>query len=380
MPSTPTRSHPSRLSRPRRTAAEIRASIKTPPLHSLATQGDRQVVRSPQPPKRSPDHALIYRLVGVVGGGVAMGLMIAITLLSQSERPSTSIQIDRVQPKTAQMQFGSPDPLRDRAQFSLGASIPVLQTQIDAAIAGYPAGHVGLLVVDLDTGDYVNSNGLESFSAASTIKLPILVAFYQDVDQGAVSLDESLTMTAELVAAEAGTMKYSPVGTQFSALETVTTMITISDNTATNMIIARLGGYDALNQRFQDWGLQQTEVKQWLPDLGGTNVMSPVDVVNLLIRLERGELVSLRSRDRILSTLTAVKNRQLLPQGLDEKAVIAHKTGTLGGVLADVGLVDVPNGKRYAIAVITKRPRHDPQAQTLIQTLSRLTYQHFSTR
>ncbi|MDB9493468.1 hypothetical protein PN441_09160 [Spirulina major CS-329] len=49
-------------------------------------------------------------------------------------------------------------------------------------------------------------------------------------------------------------------------------------------------------------------------------------------------------------------------------------------MLADVGLVDVPNGKRYAIAVIAKRPRHDPQAQTLIQTLSRLTYQHFSTK
>jgi beta-lactamase class A len=305
-----------------------------------------------------------------------MGLMIALTLLSQSETPST--QTATVQSKTAQMQFGGQDPLRDRAQFSLGTSIAALQARVDQAIAGYPDGQVGLLVVDLDTGDFVDRNSLRSFSAASTIKLPILAAFYQAVDQGAVSLNESLVMTADLVAGEAGTMQYSPVGTQFSALETVTKMITISDNTATNMIIARLGDYETLNRRFQTWGLRQTKVQQWLPDLGGTNEVSPMDLVNLLIRLEQGELVSRRSRDRIFNTLTAVQNRQLLPQGLDEGAIIAHKTGTLGGVLADVGLVDVPNGKRYAIAVITERPRNDPQAQTLIQTLSRLTYQYFS--
>lgn len=309
-----------------------------------------------------------------------MGLMIALTLLSQTKTPSTSTQTHPSpgQPTTAHMQFGGHNPLRDHAQFTLGEPMAALQTSLDQVITSYPDGRVGLLVVDLDTGNYVNHNGLQSFSAASTIKLPILAAFYQAVDQGMVNLNESLTMTADLVAGEAGTMQYSPIGTQFSALETVTKMITISDNTATNMILDRLGGYDALNQRFQKWGLMQTKVNRWLPDLGGTNVVSPMDLVNVLILLERGELVSRRSRDRIFNTLTAVQNRQLLPQGLDDDAIIAHKTGTLGGILADVGLVDVPNGKRYAIAIITERPRNDPQAGSLIQKISHLTYHHFS--
>ncbi len=94
----------------------------------------------------------------------------------------------------------------------------------------------------MDSGDYVNVRGEQGFSAASTIKIPILIAFFQDVDAGKVRLDEMLTMKKELIGGGSGDLQYQQPGKQFSALETARKMIVISDNTATNMIIERLGG------------------------------------------------------------------------------------------------------------------------------------------
>lgn len=185
-------------------------------------------------------------------------------------------------------------------------------------------------------------------------------------------------MQKELIASESGDMQYQPPGTQFSALETVTKMITISDNTATNMVITRLGGIAALNQRFKSWGLTSTVINNNLPDLEGTNTTSPKDMVLLMARLSQGDFVSMRSRDRLLDIMQKVETDSLLPRGLGDGAAISHKTGDIGSMVGDVGLVDLPNGKRYAIAVLVKRPFNDSRAQDLIRQISRTTYQFFN--
>jgi beta-lactamase class A len=69
--------------------------------------------------------------------------------------------------------------------------------------------------------------------------------------------------------------------------------------------------------------------------------------------------------------------RTLLPQGIEKGADIAHKTGDIGTVLGDAGMVDMPSGKRYLGAVMVKRPHNDITARTLIQEMSRTVYQHF---
>jgi beta-lactamase class A len=75
--------------------------------------------------------------------------------------------------------------------------------------------------------------------------------------------------------------------------------------------------------------------------------------------------------------MTATKNNSLIPQGVENNATVAHKTGDIGSVLADAGIVDIPNGKRYLVAIMVKRPHNDSQARTLIQEISRTAYQHF---
>jgi beta-lactamase class A len=235
----------------------------------------------------------------------------------------------------------------------------------------------GVFVMDLDNGNFFSFNGATTFSAASMIKVPILVAFFQDVDAGKVRLDEMLTMQQTDLAEGSGDMQYDAVGTQYTALETATNMIITSDNTATNMIIRRLGGIEVLNRRFQQWGLQQTLLRKPLPDLEGTNTTSPKELVSLLALINNGKLLSMKSRDRTFDIMRRTLTDTLLPSVISSGSSVAHKTGDIGSLVGDTGIVDLPSGRRYAIAAMVKRPHNDPRAQELIRQMAAVVYEQF---
>ncbi len=236
----------------------------------------------------------------------------------------------------------------------------------------------GMFFYNPDTGAYLDLAGDKSFPAASTIKLPVLIALFQDIDAGKARLDEQLIMRKDLIATESGAMQYQPPGTKYSTLETAENMITVSDNTATNMLIDRLGGAAALNQRFKTWGLTATVIHNLLPDLQGTNTISPKDLASLMFKISQGDLLTPHSRDRVLNILRRTVTDTLLPQGLGKGATIAHKTGDIGSVVGDAGLIEMPNGQRYVATIMVKRPHNDPRAQELIRQISRVTYQALS--
>jgi len=254
--------------------------------------------------------------------------------------------------------------------------IAALKTELDTVIAKYPKLTPGIFLIDTDTGAYVDVNGDASIAAASTIKLPILVAFFQAVDRGRIKLDDMLTMEESHVAEGSGDMQFRKPGRKYTALQTVTKMIAISDNTATNMLIEALGGADVLNQLFQSWGLKNTVINDRLPDLSGTNTTTPKDLIDLISQVNQGGLVSLKSRDRLFRIMERTRNDSLLPRGVGRGSVIAHKTGNLKSVLADVGMIDLLNGKRYLLAVLVKRPDNDQDAIDLIRGVSKETYQY----
>ncbi|MEA5471024.1 serine hydrolase [Spirulina sp. 06S082] len=331
-----------------------------------------------KPSASSPSFSYLLLLYGVrfvilgIGLGAIAGTLIA-TIAPYR-------QIDRVQASISSPEEKEFDPLAAALSVPLGEEILPLKTKIEAIAQQNPRYDLGVFLLDLDTKAYVNWQGIKQFSAASTIKAPILVAFFQEIDARQVRLNETLIMDEESRVGEAGRMQYQPVGSKFSAKETVEKMIVVSDNTATNMIIKRLGGIEALNRRFLEWGLTSTTMRELLPDVSGTNLTSPVDLANVLVMVNQGKLVSLRSRDRLLNIMKQVENRQLLPQGLEPGASIAHKTGNIGSLIADAGLIDTPTGKRYIIVVMVKREYNDPQAQELIKQISRETYQYFNQR
>jgi beta-lactamase class A len=257
---------------------------------------------------------------------------------------------------------------------ALNNPMSALYPQIQALMSRYSFLQTGMFFVDLDTGNYLDIRGDRPFPAASTIKLPLLIAFFQDVDAGKIRLDEILVMKRNLITGGSGEMQDMPVGSRFTALHTATKMITISDNTATNMIIERLGGIAAVNQRFRSWGLRDTVIRNWLADLRGTNTTSPRDLVQVLALLEKDRLVSPENKERALGILRRTITRTLLPAGLGAGATISHKTGDIGFLIGDAGLVTTPSGKRYLGGIFVRRPYNDVRGRDFIRQVSRQVY------
>ncbi|WP_310426143.1 serine hydrolase [Chamaesiphon sp. VAR_48_metabat_135_sub] len=261
----------------------------------------------------------------------------------------------------------------------IGQEMTALKSQIKTLASKYDYLSPGMFFMEVDTGNYLDINGEKSFPAASTIKLPILMALFQAVDTGRVRLNETLTVRRDLITGGSGELQGSP-GAKLSVLKTATMMIAISDNTGTNMIIDRLGGKAALNSKFKSWGLRKTVINRPLGDFKGKNTTSPADLVRLSALIAKHQLISEASRSKVLDILNQTENRKLLPAGLGKGAAIAHKTGTLGRLIGDAGIIEMPNGKLYLAGIFVKRSFNDRRARDFVQEVSRLTYKYINDR
>jgi len=320
-----------------------------------------------KPMARTMLYILRLLIVGV-GIGAIVGTALSVLDPAAQSNTASNSNVEQNQPQATSKNRG----------FYLNQEIIPLKTVLQNLATASSNLTPGIFIADLDTGNYVDVNGNSSFPSASTIKLPILVAFFQDVEAGKIQLNEQLTMTKEMVVGGSGDMQRKPVGSTFTTLEVADKMMVVSDNTATNMLIARLGGIDALNQRFRSWGLTATTLRNPLPDIPGTNTTTPKELVQVMGMVSKGQLVSNTMSQRIFEIMARNQRRHLLPKGLGAGAKIANKTGYIGAMLGDVGLIELPTGKRYIAAVMVQRPRNDPRAETLITSVSRSVYQHFN--
>ncbi len=233
------------------------------------------------------------------------------------------------------------------------------------------------LFIDLASGEYAAAGIERIFPAASTIKLPILLALFQEIEQHKVRWDEQLTLDKKSIADGSGDLQERTPGTTVSVLEAATKMMKISDNTATNLLIDRLGGKLALNERFRTWGLTKTAINDRLPDLAGKNITTVGELSRTLAAIQRGKIVSAASRSQILGMMSNISSNTMLPKGLGKDAKIAHKTGDIGTAIADVGAIELPSGKVYLATVMVKRPHNDPDGPELVRQMSKTAYQHF---
>jgi beta-lactamase class A len=280
---------------------------------------------------------------------------------------------------TGQIQTVPISPIVFAGVVPIGTEMLALKSQIQTLAAKYDYLSPGMFFMEVDTGNYLDINGEKTFPAASTIKLPILMALFQAVDSGKVRLDDTLTVRRDLITGGSGELQNSP-GARLSVLQTATKMIAISDNTGTNMIIDKLGGKKVLNVKFKSWGLRKTVINRLLGDFKGTNTTSPADLVRLSALLAKRQLISESSRSKVLDILNQTENRKLLPAGLGKGAAIAHKTGTLGRLIGDAGIIEMPNGKLYLAGIFVKRSFNDLRARYFVQEVSRLTYKYINDR
>jgi beta-lactamase class A len=355
-----------------------RSPEKKPASRTEPTKRRSRLPVSPAKPQR-PTSMLVHTMrLLIVGVGVGAIAGTSLSVWNPAMRSSAAVaQAAPPQVMAANALSGGQN-IGHIAKNTLGSGqeLPGLIAKIAPMTQGLTDLTPGVFMVDLDKGDYYSFNSDMVFSAASTIKVPLLIAFFQDVDAGKIRLDEVMTMETADIVDNSGEMQYAPPGTKYSALEVATNMIVISDNTATNMIIRRLGGIDKVNQRFKQWGLQQTVIRDRLPDLTGTNTTSPKELTTLLTAVSQGQLISMASRDRAMFIMSKTETDSLLPSAMGAGAQISHKTGDIKSMVGDSGIIDMPSGKRYVITTLMKRSDNDSRAQDLIRQIASTIYQY----
>ena len=253
-------------------------------------------------------------------------------------------------------------------------SLTSLNSQIRAKLKQYPNLLCGVYVKPSWVENPINVNSDYVFPAASLIKIPLAAALLVKIDKKEISWDKVLVLKRCHYAQGSGYLRTRKVGTKIKVREVFKLMLTISDNTATNMIIDLLGGVSSADNQISKLGLKNTRLVSWLGDFQGTNKVSPRDLAIILEKSLEGNLLSKNSKKVFKSTLLDVKNRSLIKKGLGKYTRFAHKTGTIGICVGDAGIVYFPFGKRIAISIIVRRPFNNLNGQRVIREISRIVY------
>jgi beta-lactamase class A len=253
-----------------------------------------------------------------------------------------------------------------------------LKRQLLPIVNSDPDYTAGIFIWDAQTHNFVSINGDRAFSTASIIKIPVLIELFRRIDYGLTKIDKEVEFQKFHQADGSGWIQYRPIGGSYSLEYLARLMIQFSDNTATNILLDEVGGLAELNDIMIQWGIQNGHMENWLPDLTGTNVMSPKDYTMMLYNVAKNpEFLSPESRDKIIEIMSNIKNRNLINCGMPCGSTIAHKTGDIGKMVGDAGIITLPDGRKIIMVAMVERPWNSYKAKEMIRNAARITYDYF---
>ncbi|WP_181008400.1 class A beta-lactamase [Sphingomonas montanisoli] len=299
------------------------------------------------------------------------------------------------------------------------AIVQRLDARLEAFTQRKDAIRVGIAAVHLESGAALSVNGDEAFPMASAYKLAAVLTLLHQVEQGRFTMDQMIPVDDALRVQSGGISTSMPhPGIALSVANLIDLTITRSDNTAADMVTQMVGGPAAITAWLRSVGIEGQRVdrdvaglifdyKHLTPEAGRNQaqtlarVMSlrddnpdepnstldpafiadprdsstPDAMVALLAKLQRGQLVDAEHTawllDVMAHTVTGAKRvKGLLPP----RTVFAHKTGTLVGICADVGILTLPGGGHVAVAIFVKSHDDGAKAEAIIAEAGRTIY------
>ena len=234
------------------------------------------------------------------------------------------------------------------------------------SLAGAHRGVVGYTVHNLDTGERLERRGDETFPTASLIKVPVLVTVYDLVEKGTLGLDDPLTVLKIDKVGGSGLLQFLHDNSTVTVHDAAWLMTTISDNTATNLLLDRII-IRRVWDKMEKLGLMHTKVhsKSFLRSASvamdssvkyGLGVTTPNEMARLFALLADGKAVSAKADSAMLDILAHNENSEKLQRfiaGLD----VPHKTGETNQVRTECGLF--PLQSRVAYCVLTKENKDE---------------------
>jgi beta-lactamase class A len=241
---------------------------------------------------------------------------------------------------------------------------------------------IGVAIVDLtdQRSFYLNADAV--YPTASTIKIAVLAELYRQNEQrgSGAKLGDLYTVSAKDGVGTEGILQSMSAGvSRITNHDLALLMVSLSDNSATNVLIDRVG-MDNVNAWLAQLGLEQTRLRRHMLDVkaaqeGRENTATPRELVTMLQALHAGRVFGKSTTDDFFKMLSTQKS-SYMPRLLPADLMIANKPGNLDGVRNDAGIVFVP-GRPFAIAVMTTFARDELDAEQCIARIARAAYGYF---
>ena len=261
-----------------------------------------------------------------------------------------------------------------------------------ADVADETGGIVGVSATQLATGRHIGYREDEPFPTASVIKLPLLVTLYADAIAGRIDLSERVRYREDTKVAGSGVLQYLDDGLDPTLRDLAVLMMSVSDNTATDLLLDRVGK-DRVEATMDGYGLSSIripfDIREMLMELvdmdhskpggydelrrllrlsagsGGRSLIpsqadrsTPADMCRLLELVESRAILDADACSAIVELMKRIQSGTRLPGLLPKGTVVAHKTGSYRRVKNDVGIVYAPNGP-YAVAIFARELTRD---------------------
>lgn len=263
-----------------------------------------------------------------------------------------------------------------------------------ARLAAPLKGRIGVAAIHLDSDRHVAINGDQPFPMASEFKVPLAVTLLSSADAGDLDLDSTIEVaTADLVAGSGLLrMAFKQPRVALSVLSLIDLMMVASDNSASDILLRLAGGPDAVSAHMRRLGLHDIRIDRptsgliadfesnsaaFLGDRRDT--ATPDAIVALLAQVCRGQVLRPNTTAMLLDAMGRCQTGQdRLPALLPRETELAHKTGTLGAVANDVGVMTLPDGSRVVIAVLSARTgATEAERNRTIAKMGRVAFDYF---
>ena len=242
-------------------------------------------------------------------------------------------------------------------------------------------GLLSLEIKDLNRGFLISLNPDTEIPAASLAKLPVMASIFKKYDKKEISLSDYITLRSIDRVGGSGILKNSRAGSRFTVGELIELMITISDNTATNLLINFIG-FDYINSSMKEFGLENSNLSRLMMDMrsrskGIENYTTATDMARILKLIYKGRLINKDISKYSVQILKEQKSKNRIPAKLPKDTEIAHKTGLENGVCHDVGIVYTENGDFIISALTQHKNRTSVQSKKLIAEIAHLVYNYY---
>jgi len=266
-----------------------------------------------------------------------------------------------------------------------------LKPEVEKLIAASGAETVGVAIYDTETKQSLLINERVSLHAASTMKLPVMMAIFKRADQKKIPLNEPVEIKNSFYSIVDGSQYrlnrdddsdqeiYSRIGQSMPVIQLVERMITWSSNLATNLLIEKIKA-DNVTALMRELGANEIQVLRGVEDpkafqAGKNNTTTAYDLMLLLKLIAENKFMNRRVCEKMVEILSSQRFNDGIPAGLPTATRVAHKTGNITKHNHDAAIVYAPGRKPYVIVVLTKGIAEQKRSSKLIADISRVVYQ-----